>query len=152
MARRHSYFSLDEANALLPTLGHFFSEMALIIHELEELRDLLKAGGVTLDGDGMSLPRTAGPREHAASEQYFQRCREYDALMEEVLALGVEIVDPEVGTVNFYSWWDGEEVVLSWQFGEPTVQFWFDAGESYAARRPITQLCFDAPADRAMQH
>ncbi len=152
MTRRHSYFSLEEANALLPTLEHFFREIALVMKQMRALQSQLKKAGAKLTADGIHLPRAAMVGTVAARDQYVDCCRAYDAMMEELLHLGIEVVDVEAGVVNFYTWWDNEEVVLNWQFGEPAVQFWLDPGETYMARRPLRQLFFDAPAGPISHH
>lgn len=152
MARRHCYFGLEEANAVIPTLEYFFQHLLLLRHELEGLRWDLEQAGVVTVGDALQGPEDTALEVLPLQERYFDRCRQYDVLLDELLSLGVELVDEEAGIVNFYSWWNGEEVVLSWQYGEPTVQFWYDPGEGFMARRPIQQLFFDAPVGGMAHH
>lgn len=152
MSRRHSYFSLEEANGILPTLEYFFSELMLNYKSLENLRKELEAAGAKIAGEGVCLPPFAPEPIEQKREEYYKKCKDYDELLEEILSHGVEVIDPQSGVVNFYSWWDNEEVVFSWQYGEPTVQFWMDPGESYTSRRPIRQLFFDAPVGRPSRH
>ena len=134
-------------------LEHYFQQMALNLNRLNRLRRILRLGGAKITPKGIALPRLGTTKVlREQRDEYYDLCREYDALMEEVLSLGVEVVNPELGVVNFYSWWDGEEVIFNWQFGEPTVQFWFDPGEPYSARRPIRQLVFDAPVAQTQRH
>jgi hypothetical protein len=151
MSRRHAYYALEEANALIPTLEHFFRELALLRRALGRVRETLKAKGVRVTAMGMTIPKRIRGID-TAIERYEELCRHYDLIHEEILSHGVEIVDCEVGIVNFFSWWDGEEVILNWQFGEPAVQFWLDPGETYSARRPIRQLMFDAPTGHVNRH
>lgn len=152
MSRKHCYFSLEEANAAIPTLEYYFSLLMRIYRDLAGVRQHLLAGGAQIDPKGIRLPRFAGRELASLRERYFALCHEHDHVLEEILSCGVEVVDLEAGLVNFYCWWDGEEVVLSWQYGEPTVQFWCDPGEPYTARRPIRQLFFDAPAQQPQRH
>ncbi|MBI4366248.1 MAG: DUF2203 family protein [Deltaproteobacteria bacterium] len=152
MPSKHDYFSLDEANALLPTLEYYFRLLALCQRDLAGIRLMLEAGGATIGAGGVRLPRPAATELKRSKERYGRLCAEYDHLIGEILHMGVEVVDPEVGLVNFYTWVDGEEVVLSWQYGEPAVQYWFDPGEQFGERRPLRQLFGDAPGGAAVRH
>lgn len=150
--RRHSYFSLEEANGLIPTLEYYCRQLAILHTELASLQYHLQRHGAKVAVRGVTLPRSAPKEVRGWRARYYERCREFDALLEELAGTGVEIIDTTLGLVNIYTWWDGEEVVLSWQYGEPSVQFWFDPGESASARRPIRQLFHDAPTGRAQWH
>ncbi len=140
---------------MIPTLEYYFRQIALVLHAMRQLQATLRRAGATIDAEGIVLPRQTDhetlPLE-AMRERYYSLCREHDALMDELLGAGVEILDAALGVVNFHSWWDGEEVVLNWQFGEPTVQFWMDPGELPIMRRPIRQLFFDAPTTLPHRH
>lgn len=152
MTRRHCYFNLDEANNLIPTLEHYFREIALMLREMRELQMVLKSGGATLSAQGIHLPRSAPEPVLQARDTYIDCCHAYDAMMGELLHLGVDVVDVEAGVVNFYSWCDGEEVVLSWQFGEPAVQYWIDPVAGQGQRRSLRHLFFDVPGARIAHH
>lgn len=152
MARRHSYFCLEEANALIPTLEYYFQQLLLLRRDLAELQAALVSSGATLDHKGIALPRLASREVKHWREEYFASCRDYDQLVEEIWDTGVEVVDLDAGVVNFYTWWEGEEVLFSWQYGEPSVQFWCDPGETFTARRSIRQLFLDVPGERVARH
>lgn len=152
MPRRPSYFGLEEANALIPTLDYLFRQLLLLKSDMVMLQHTLIRGGATVDAKGVKLSRFASRELKSARGGYYHCVESYDTLIEEILELGVELVNPDAGIVHFYSWWDEEEVVLSWQYGEPTVQFWCDPGELFTARRPIRQIFYDVPAGRAVRH
>jgi hypothetical protein len=130
------YFDLSEANALIPTLEYYFAELARIQREVNELTLRAQKLGVTLD-----VTDATGVASNALKEKLQQQCTmlasEYADIIDEVHELGVVIEDPDLGTVNFYSWVDGDEVVLSWQYGEPEVSHWFKVTEDFMARRPL---------------
>ncbi|MBI2343479.1 MAG: DUF2203 family protein, partial [Deltaproteobacteria bacterium] len=90
--RRHSYFSLEEANALLPTLEHFFRELALVRRELLDVREALARHGATVHPEGIALPRMAKKSGKTLVARYQRLCEDYDVLMEELVGLGVELV------------------------------------------------------------
>lgn len=152
MSRRHHYFTLEEANALIPTLEHYFREVALLLRTMRGLRDTLQAGGAILSTDGIQLPRGSAHLVVQAREDYMTSCHAHDAIMDELLHMGVDVIDVDAGIVNFYCWWDGEEVVLNWQFGEPAIQFWIEPGTTEGKRQSLRQLLGDVPGHRVMQH
>jgi len=152
MARRHDYFSLEEANAVIPTLEYYFRHLVVIQHDLSGLQRTLQASGATLGKDGVELPADVDPEVHQLRDRYQQQCQDYDHVVEEILSLGVEIVDPEAGIVNFYTWCDGEELLLNWQYGEPSIGYWLDPGEPFHDRRPLRQLFAHAEGLAPLRH
>lgn len=152
MSKRHAYFCLEEANALVPSLEFAFTQLALVRRRMQDLHASLQKAGASVNPQGIEMPEGHDASAAELCEQYFSQCQAYDTIIDDVTSWGVEILDDEVGIVVFYSWWDNEEVVLSWQFGENTVQFWHDPGEAFTERRPIRQLFFDAPLGDLQRH
>ncbi|MBI2345764.1 MAG: DUF2203 family protein [Deltaproteobacteria bacterium] len=152
MTRRREYFSLEEANAILPTLEYYFRQLALVQRDLYAAQQALQAGGARAEGGGIILPSAAGEELPWWRDRYTELCHRYDRIMEEILAHGVEVIDPEAGIVHFYALYDGEEVVFSWQYGETAIQFWCDTGEPFHQRRPLRQLFADAPSALTPRH
>jgi hypothetical protein len=62
------------------------------------------------------------------------------SFLDEIASLGVVICDVDQGIVGFYSWYAGQEIFLSWQYGEPAVQYWHGVSEMPNARRSLTEL------------
>lgn len=149
---RRRYFSIEEANALIPTLGRYCQRMILLLRDMLTLRDVLQAAGVRPLADGMDMPVYRQRELEPLQRRYEQACALYDQHLRDLADLGIEVVNAEAGIMHMYSWWDGEEVVLSWQYGEPTVQFWCDPGELFTERRSIRQIFFDVPEGRAVRH
>ncbi len=65
---------------------------------------------------------------------------------------GIEVVDIELGIVNFYAWDDDEEVILSWQYGETEIHFWHEPFEDFCHRRPLRQITAEAPKEGPAIH
>lgn len=152
MARRREYFTLEEANAIVPTLEYYFRQLVLLQRDLAETQRVLKDAGASLGADGVRLPPDADTGLDDWRDRYIRLCEAYDRVIEEILAHGVEIVDPEVGIVNFHTWCDGEELILNWQYGEPAVNYWLDPGEQYGNRRPLQQLFAGMSGPDPSQH
>lgn len=63
---------------------------------------------------------------------------ELRALLAELVALGVELKDPEAGLVDFRSLRRGREVYLCWRLGEgDRIAWWHDLDAGFAGRRII---------------
>jgi hypothetical protein len=57
--------------------------------------------------------------------------------VERLEELGVVIKDLDAGLVDFPALRDGDDVLLCWRVGEPSVEFWHDLEEGFAGRKPI---------------
>lgn len=138
MHERRKYYDITEANAVVPALELIFSEMAKIQRKVNTLSDYAGKMGVTLKLDEAirgnpsthPLRRQIEDRIVALSEEYEERLVELDRL-------GVIIDDMDFGMVKFYSWVGGNEIFLSWQYGETAVNYWHSVSENGVARRPL---------------
>ncbi len=122
------YYTVEEANALLPELRRLH---VLILEDLERM-DLLSDGAPRpLE----TIPTNGGGK---AIDGFFATGREAQGYLKEILARGVQIKDVRAGLFDFPAWRDGEEVLLCWRVDEPEVAFWHDLQHGFASRRPVT--------------
>jgi hypothetical protein len=132
-ARR--YFTVDEAERLIPTLegamGRVMAchaEMARVRAALQEAqRTVMLSGGARLDQEFWRSRKT---RLAAASAELQEK-------IAEILGLGGVPKDLELGLVDFPALLDDREVNLCWRFGEPRIRFWHGLDEGYGARKPL---------------
>jgi hypothetical protein len=129
------FFTLDEANALIPTLT---VEMGRVARLRSELGALIAALG---GADAAVAIIQEGARPPQGLEQEAARLRqiadEITSAIERVTALGCVVKDVDAGLVDFYALQDDEPVFLCWQFGEPSVAHWHALDEGFAGRKPI---------------
>ena len=98
------------------------------VRELEgEQREVVQI--IAGNGSGYGVGEARGEAYTAAAELR-------DAV-DQLLELGVEVKDPDVGLVDFPSRRAGEDVLLCWRAGEDAVEYWHDLEEGYAGRKPI---------------
>jgi len=130
-------FTVQEANDLLPTLRLLLAHLQAAyrraqdrFHELE----LLKAVGKKEDGTLIMA------YDYRLTKQAFERTVErVNHLVEKINATGVRLRHIELGLVDFPARIDGEEVLLCWQYGEDSVQYYHGPDEGFSGRKPIPQ-------------
>lgn len=136
MYDRREYFDLSEANTLIPMLEFYFAELARIQREVNEVVMQAEKLGVKIATEGEAV-RTGNPIRDRLQSRCTALASEYADIIDEIHEMGVMVEDPDMGSVNFYSHLDGEEVILSWQYGEREVAHWFRISEDFMARRPL---------------
>lgn len=138
-------FTVDEANALIPTLENAFRRLLPVQAELRRAYAQLEKAGLT--ATSLETPVEAetpvGPAEPADSTVRGIRGRFLAlalALAEEyegIEAIGVLVKDPETGLCDFPSVRGGRVVLLCWRLGEQSVEYWHELDAGYAGRLPL---------------
>jgi hypothetical protein len=127
MPQFERYFSVEEANDLLPELRRLLAGVREVRHSLvvewERAQPVLKAAG------------TNGGGKEASG--YVSDLTRLNALLQDLTRRGVIIKDFDRGLVDFPHWRDGREVLLCWELAEDRVRFWHDLESGYAGREPI---------------
>jgi hypothetical protein len=125
MSRR--YYTVEEANALLPSLRRILSELIearqRIVSAEPELWDLLEKS-----------VRNGGGKKAGAFLRDFEIVQQNVRAID---ALGIEIKDINSGLIDFWSRRDGREVYLCWRYGEASVEYWHDIDAGFAGRQPL---------------
>ena len=122
-------FSIEEANALLPTVRRTVESIQRLHNRLTSYQSAAKyaAEGAEQGGGGM----TDGPRYVAILIELAGRTGELEAL-------GIQLKDYARGLIDFPSLRDGRVVLLCWQLGEgDEVQWWHDVDAGFAGRQPL---------------
>lgn len=122
-------FSVEEANSLLPAVGHIVKKIQraytqIIAHrsEANQAAENAEQGGGGI-GNGVA---------------YASLLIDMTALVNEIEALGVQLKDFSRGLIDFPSLRDGRVVLLCWQIGEgDRLEWWHDVDSGYAGRTPL---------------
>lgn len=139
MTRR--FFTVPEAQAMVPSLEEAFEEIEALRHALQRRVDQIKI----LDALWGSALREPGcpDREEFLSERAAVRrtIREIDRLVEErIMSRGIRF--PQGGVeyelVDFPTRFEGRTVYLCWRRGEPEIVAWHEVDGGYKGRRPLT--------------
>ncbi len=124
---RPRFFTVEEANALLPTIEPLVAQLlerrARVVVSRGDLGDMLE----DLQSDVGSATATSMAAE-------FEKIRRLAARIQ---AYGCFLKDTNSGLVDFLAEIDGREVFLCWRYGEPQVAFYHDLHTGYNGRQPV---------------
>jgi hypothetical protein len=129
------YFTLAEAESLLPRVERLMGEAVALKKEFDEAEQGVRAfaerimmmGGVTMDRE--KVREMKARRDSAAL-----RLRDALAGFEEI---GCVVKDLDIGLVDFPASFRGADVYLCWKLGEARIEFWHGVDEGFAGRKPI---------------
>jgi hypothetical protein len=122
-------FSIDEANALLPTVGKIVRAIRRAYGRVSSMREAAQgASGQAKEGGG---GMAGGSHYVAALHTLAERVAELDAL-------GVQLKDYERGLIDFPHLREGRVVLLCWQLGEgDTLEWWHETDAGFAGRQQL---------------
>ncbi len=140
------YFTVAEANALVPALEVRFGKVMQLRGQLRTSYDALDKAGEPPTAE--SLERRDGPEDLRKLRGRFRALLE--ALTEELAAieaLGVAVKDLDIGLCDFLGVREGRDVWLCWQYGEKRVGFWHELDAGFGGRHPLDE---PRPRDRLL--
>ena len=132
MAER--YFTLKEANELVPWLAEVFDSIEPLQTRADELTKEVTAlrQRVRTNG-GSNVEDEARKRRSAIREP----ARAIEARMTEVHERGIIVRSIPQGLVDFPHLREGREVYLCWIRGETEIGFWHETDTGYASRQSL---------------
>ncbi len=126
-----SRFTVDDANRTLPLIRRIVGDAVRDdwrwqdkVREYEEVAANRLVDEANEDAD--RLEREAQ-----------QLARDIDGYVAEIRQLGVEMKGFDTGLVDFPGEVDGRPVLLCWQLGEESVQYWHEEDAGFAGRQPL---------------
>ena len=120
------WYSVDEANALLPLLRPLLERVR------EQQAALAQDRSVAL-----IRARAAQNGGGAAAQKLTARARALEEDVKQLHAWGVVLRDPATGLVDFLHKREGETVFLCWRLGEDRVAWWHPVETGIAGRQPL---------------
>jgi len=129
------FFTWDQASRLLPEVDRLLrravkaraqygdAEMGISAWQMR----IQTMGGVAVDRE--SFRHLQETRTAAA-----QNMREW---LQALTELGVQVKDLDTGLVDFPTLYRGEEVLLCWKLGEPSIDYWHGLEDGFRGRQRI---------------
>ena len=133
--RGKKYYTVEEANAMLPLLRSILRDITALAGDLRERHERLAR---LQPAEDAARPADAYQEELQQVRDKFERdaerMREYE---DELRKLGVELKDYQTGLVDFPCRMGGREVYLCWRLGEPEVAHWHEVDAGFAGRQKL---------------
>lgn len=125
------YFTVEEANALLPVVEPVLVELRAIAERLAVIRDELAkvSPAGRLNGQANRIVQLETEAMGAAQQA--------EALLRQLYGMGVEVKDPETGLIDFRSHRGGQEIYLCWRLGEGAIAWWHHLEAGVRGRQPL---------------
>ena len=122
-------FTVEEANALLPSVRTIVQRIQRAHRNLSQYRDEAKKAAEAAEQGG------GGMTDGVA---YAVALTNLTVQIQELEGIGVQLKDFERGLVDFPSLRDGRVVLLCWQMGEgDELEWWHDVDAGFAGRTPL---------------
>lgn len=122
-------FSVEEANALLPTARRIVQGIRREHGRLLSLRTAASRAAEAAELGGGGMPDGAA---------YVVALTKLNQSTGELENLGIQIKDYGRGLIDFPSFRDGRVVLLCWQLGEgDAVEWWHEMDAGFAGRQPL---------------
>jgi hypothetical protein len=127
-------FTIEEANKTLPLLRRIVSDV---------VRDYWRWQEKVREFEEVAANRHLGePNEDAdrLEKETLDLARDIEGYIKEIKQLGVEMKGIDSGLVDFPAEVNGRPVLLCWQLGEESVQYWHEENSGFAGRQPVASI------------
>lgn len=135
------YFTVDQANEMIPMLESRMHRMRQINYQLKVVYEDLKERGAAPDGDNFDLYPSGADADTIDELSTLKLL--IGAIKQEcatLIAMGCVVKQIDNGVVDWYALKDGREVFLCWRSGEKRVRFWHELETGYKDRRSVAEL------------
>jgi hypothetical protein len=131
--RKKRYFTVAEANAMLPLVRKIVEDITTLARQLQDrhnrLMHVLPEGRAAGDAHREELLHV-----EAELRQDQERMQDYERELHE---LGVELKDYRIGLIDFPCWMGNREVYLCWRQGESAIAHWHELDAGFAGRQEL---------------
>ena len=120
-------FTLEEANLVI-------EQIRPLMKRIMEIRQVLMAKQPELLP---VLQKIAGNGGSKTASHMLKEFRQLETLVAQVQETGALVTDINTGLVDFPSILEGREVLLCWQYDEPTIGYWHETDAGFSGRQPL---------------
>lgn len=135
--KSRKYFTVDEANRALPLVRAIVADIVELYSSVHDRRERL-ARIRQLPGSRNRNEDSPHGEELAQIEEEVERdIHRVEEFVDELRNLGVELKDPVIGLVDFWSRMDGRDVLLCWKLGEEEIGYWHELDAGFGGRQML---------------
>lgn len=127
-------FTVEEANKTLPLLRRIVSDA---VRDYWRWQEKIREYEEVAADRKIDQPNEEADRLERETQQL---ARDIDGYISEIRQLGVEMKGIDSGLVDFPAEVDGRPVLLCWQLGEESVQYWHEENAGFAGRQPVASI------------
>ena len=127
MSNKNKYFSVEEANAIIPELLVNIPRLQGLLQDLTEKYPDVNKAREKAQFNGGSLQ----------GADYINCVLNINYLTEELESKGLILKGIKYGLVDFLSMRNGREVYLCWKVPEQRIEYWHDIEAGFAGRQRI---------------
>lgn len=127
-------FSVEEANRTLPLVRRIVSDA---VRDYWRWQEKVREYEEVAANRKVDQPSDEAERLEREAQQL---ARDIDGYIAEIRELGVEMKGIDSGLVDFPSEVNGRPVLLCWQLGEESVQYWHEEDAGFAGRQPVASI------------
>ena len=139
-------FTIDEANALLPTLRPLIEKI------LENIRRLKSKSKLVVRSEQLD-PEAPDLMDRLRQDGEIARLvGQVKGWVEEIHSYGCVCKGVEQGLIDFPCLLGAQVVFLCWQFGETSVGHWHPIEDGFAGRRPLLDVEETDPSGNTSYH
>ena len=124
-----TYFSITDANKILPTVIKKFNYSKMLKNEITSIERQM----------GLELTSKTSMEDYIILKQKLNRkATEFYQAIEDLESLGVVLKGLEQGLLDFPAKRFDEEIWLCWKEGETEIKFWHEKNSGFMGRKPIS--------------
>ena len=146
-ASRKLYYTLDEANRMIPQLDLAFIRIQQMQFQVQSLFKTIKKQGIDfVPRDNKELLLLYETLDEDSANIISSLKLLLTNIQDELNTLsdqGCNVASLEHGRVNWTCKLPDREVLLSWHWGEQEINYWCDTDDSKSVRRPLSELEFN---------
>ena len=142
LEQNRQYFTVAEANAMIPDLESAFMRILQMRGQIETIRERLERAGLSVEEEEEPDVLAAELNPALAGQKATMRGL-IEVVENEIASLHargclVKGLDPAL--VDWYAKRDGEDIFLCWKLGEEKIEWWHGIRDGFQGRRPVSEL------------
>jgi hypothetical protein len=133
------YFTVEEANRMLPLVGRIVSDIVELFGSVHERRLRLERIRHRRGSDSHEQGNLYDEELLQMEKELEKGIRRVEEFIGELKSLNVELKDPVAGLVDFRSQVDGRDIYLCWKLGEEEIGHWHELDTGFSGRQPLLE-------------